>query len=224
MYSNSATTGDWEAFVSRDLVAYVDGHYRTLADVSSRGLAGHSMGGYGTIRIGMKHPEVFSSIYILSACCMPPNSNPSGPAFAKAEAVTSAADLASADFGTKAMIASAAAWSPNPRNPPLFFDLPIKGGTVQPSIAAKWAANAPLAMVDQYATNLKKLHAIAMDAGDKDEGIAAATKILHEMLVAYGIEHTFEIYEGNHVNRIGERLETKVLPFFSSQLSFGAAR
>ena len=47
---------------SQELVAYIDAHYRTLAQASSRGLAGHSMGGYGTIRIGMKHPEVFSSL------------------------------------------------------------------------------------------------------------------------------------------------------------------
>ena len=36
----------------------------------SRGLAGHSMGGYGALRIGMKRPDVFSSLYIMSACCL----------------------------------------------------------------------------------------------------------------------------------------------------------
>jgi pimeloyl-ACP methyl ester carboxylesterase len=61
MYSSSPTTGDWETFIAQDLVAWVDGHYRTIPDRMSRGLAGHSMGGYGTMRIGMKHPEVFSS-------------------------------------------------------------------------------------------------------------------------------------------------------------------
>jgi len=66
MYSNSVTTGDWEDYVSHELVAYVDAHYRTIASAASRGLAGHSMGGYGAMRIGMKHQEVFSSIYLLS--------------------------------------------------------------------------------------------------------------------------------------------------------------
>jgi enterochelin esterase-like enzyme len=70
MYSNSPTTGDWEGFLSRDLVAYVDKHYRTLADRDSRGLSGHSMGGYGTLRAGMKHPEVFSALYAMSSCCL----------------------------------------------------------------------------------------------------------------------------------------------------------
>src|SRR5687767_4624897 len=70
MYSSSAVNGDWEAFVAQDLVAYVDKHYRTLSNRASRGLAGYSMGGYGTIRVGMKYPEVFSSLYALSPCCM----------------------------------------------------------------------------------------------------------------------------------------------------------
>src|SRR5215475_13792561 len=61
MYSASASTGDWEAYIADDLVAYVDSHYRTIADRMSRGLGGHSMGGYGTVRIGMKRPDVFSA-------------------------------------------------------------------------------------------------------------------------------------------------------------------
>src|SRR6516165_7481612 len=69
-YSNSVTTGNWEDFIVDELVPYIDARYRTIPDVASRGLAGHSMGGYGAIRIGMRHPETFSSIYLLSACCM----------------------------------------------------------------------------------------------------------------------------------------------------------
>jgi len=45
MYSSSATTGDFERFIAHDVVAYIDSHYRTVANRTSRGLAGHSMGG-----------------------------------------------------------------------------------------------------------------------------------------------------------------------------------
>src|SRR6202008_2955960 len=68
MYSSSVTTGDFERFIAHDVVSYIDAHYRTLPDRMSRGLVGHSMGGYGTTRIGMKHPEVFGSLYIMSPC------------------------------------------------------------------------------------------------------------------------------------------------------------
>lgn len=44
MYSSSATTGDFERFIAKDVVSYIDGHYRTIPKRSSRGLAGHSMG------------------------------------------------------------------------------------------------------------------------------------------------------------------------------------
>ncbi len=70
MYSSSVTTGDYEKFISHDLVTYIDAHYRTLAGRLSRGLVGHSMGGYGAARIGMKHSEVFGSLYIMSPCCL----------------------------------------------------------------------------------------------------------------------------------------------------------
>ncbi|WP_353721146.1 alpha/beta hydrolase-fold protein [Dyadobacter sp. 676] len=86
-YSNSITAGNWEDFVSKELVAYVDQHYRTIARAASRGLAGHSMGGYGTIRIGERHPEIFSSIYLLSPCCLAPGNPRSAEALAKIEAV-----------------------------------------------------------------------------------------------------------------------------------------
>jgi S-formylglutathione hydrolase len=87
MYGSSATTGDWETFVAHDLVSYIDTHYRTIANRMSRGLSGHSMGGYGTIRLGMKHPEVFSSIYALSACCPTPRTDFTDSAREQAQAV-----------------------------------------------------------------------------------------------------------------------------------------
>jgi S-formylglutathione hydrolase len=218
MYSNSVTTGDWEAYLTRDLVAYVDAHYRTIPARASRGLAGHSMGGYGTIRMAMKYPEVFSSIYILSACCLTSNLNPQGAGLAKAEAIHTREDAAKADRAAMTTLAESASWSPNPQNPPFFFDLPSQDGKVRPDVVARWVANAPLAMVDQFVPNLKRLQAIAMDVGDKD-GLAASNKELSRRLTEFGIEHSFETYEGDHTNRIAVRVETKVLPFFSSHLA-----
>jgi S-formylglutathione hydrolase len=166
MYSNSVVTGDWEAYIARDLVAYIDAHYRTIATRAGRGLSGHSMGGYGAIRIGMKYPQVFSSLYILSPCCMSANMEPTMQRFAGALAIEAEGGLGAlkeADFGTKAMLASAAAWSPNPNKPPLCIDLPIADGKLD--VVAKWAANAPLTMVHQYIPGVRSFDAIAVDAG-----------------------------------------------------------
>jgi S-formylglutathione hydrolase FrmB len=228
MYSNSVTTGNWEEFITHDLVNYVDTHYRTLSQRVSRGLAGLSMGGYGTLRIGMKYPDLYSSIYMLSACCLKASLNPrdnwgfiwdQAEGLAKAEAIHSPASLTTADGGTMRTLAEAAAWSPNPKNPPFFLDLPSKGGLLQPEVVARWAANAPLAMIDQYIPNLKRFRAIGFDVGDKDV-LLVANNELDRVLNQYGIPHSFEVHDGDHTNRLVVRIETKVLPFFSDNLSF----
>ncbi len=216
MFSNSVTTGDWEGFIAKDLVEYMDSHYRTIPDRASRGLAGHSMGGYGTIRIAAKYPQVFSSIYILSACCLTANLNPNPQGSARAETLKSPADAQGAERGLATLLAEAAAWSPNPQNPPFYFDLPAKDGKLQPAVIAKWVANAPLAMIDQYAASLKTLR-IGMDVGDKD-GLMASNRELNRVLTSYGIPVTFEVYDGDHTNHIVDRMEKVVLPFFAKNL------
>jgi enterochelin esterase-like enzyme len=220
MYSNSVTTGDWETFVAEDLVGYIDGHYRTIPNRDSRGLSGHSMGGYGAARIGMKRPDVFSSIYLLSPCCMGPRGDRATDGPSPAEQIKTMDDFNAAPFGLKATMASAAAWAPNPKNPPFFFDLPTKNGVPQPDVLAKFHANAPLSMVDSHIPNFKKLTAIAFDAGDRDRGIAASIRVLDQMLNDYGIAHFFEIYDGDHTSGVAGRIEHHLLPFFTKNLSF----
>jgi len=102
-------------------------------------------------------------------------------------------------------------------NPPKFFDLPTEEGVVHPEIVAKWIANSPLAMVDQYVSNLKNYRALKLDVGLQD-GLAGSNKQMDESLTRLGVTHTFETYEGDHTNRVKERFETKVLPFFSENL------
>jgi enterochelin esterase-like enzyme len=219
MYSSSATTGDFEEFAAHDVVAHVDAHYRTIATRTSRGLAGHSMGGYGASRIGMKHSDVFGSLYIMSPCCMSARgAGPSNPANEKnLEAVKTPADSANLPFGLRAQLASAAAWSPNPKNPPLYLDLPTKDGMARPEVLAKWAANAPLAFVDQYIGNLRRYRGIAIDVGDQD-GLRIDAGKLHEILDSYGIANAFEIYHGTHTSAVADRFQNHVVPFFSKNL------
>ena len=221
MYSSSVTTGDFEQFIARDVVSYVDAHYRTIQNRESRGLVGHSMGGYGASRIGMKHADVFGSLYIMSPCCL--TARGAGPGNAATDdalaAVKTPADSAKLPFGLRAQLASAAAWSPNPNNPPLYLDLPT--GSRQQEVLAKWAANAPLAFIDQYIPALRKYRAIAIDVGDKD-GLKDGASKLHDILTSYGITHDFEIYPGTHTSDVAVRFQEKVLPFFSRALAFPA--
>ena len=66
-YTNSTLTGNWKDFITLDLVDYIDNNYRTIASVGSRGIAGHSMGGYGALKLAMSHPDIYSAVFGLSA-------------------------------------------------------------------------------------------------------------------------------------------------------------
>jgi hypothetical protein len=157
----------------------------------------------------------------MSACCLTANRNPQPEAMAAAEAITTRAQAEEAGrgpgFGPSVNLASAAAWSPNPDNPPLYLDLPVKNGMVQPDVVAKWVANAPLEMIDQYEQNLKKYYAIAIDIGTED-GLLTSNRELRAAMTRLRIPHRYEEYAGDHTNKVRERIGRNVLPFFSRNL------
>src|SRR5215472_3768581 len=181
------------------------------------------MGGYGATRIGMKHSGMFGSLYIMSPCCLSARAAGSiNPENEKAlEAVKTPEDSAKLPFLLRVQLASAAAWSPDPKNPPLYLDLPLKDGTVQPDVLAKWAANAPLAFVDQYIRSLRQYRAIAIDVGEQD-GLRIDAGKLHDVLERYGIANSFEVYQGTHTSKVADRFQNHVMPFFSQNLCFQA--
>jgi S-formylglutathione hydrolase FrmB len=215
-YSNSPVIGDWETWIAKDLVAYIDSHYRTLAKRESRGLSGHSMGGYGTLRIGMKHPQTFGALYAMSSAI----------SIVAPTAEVSKAQLARLVEGIKTearstangVLAQAAAWAPNPQNPPYFIDLPFDAsGEPVPLIADKWTANSLLVTVDQNVPALKSLRGLALDVGNQD-GLQAGNARFSEALKRLGVAHDYEVYDGNHGNRVGARFTGNVLPFFARHL------
>lgn len=216
-YSSGPTVGDYESMVARDLVAFVDGNYRTIASRESRGLAGHSMGGYGTVRVAMKNPGVFSSIYMMSACCLPPMEMT--PDSARAIEAMTADDLATAQFGQLAAVSTLATWSPDPTDPGILkVDTGLQAdGTIDPLVNQRLAANSPLVLLPQYLPALNGLEAFAMDIGDADFLLEGNAQFRAE-LDRFGVQYQFELYEGDHGNRIAERIRSHVLPFFAQHL------
>jgi S-formylglutathione hydrolase FrmB len=228
-YTNSATTGNWEDFLVTDLVAAIDGRYRTLARPASRGIAGHSMGGYGAIKLAMKFPHRFGAVYAHSPACLAWGGDltPESPAWDTTLSFRDWKDLQpnGKDYLAQAFLALSAAWSPNPARPPFFADLPVatKGPLRRrEEVIARWSANMPVAMVDQYRSNLARLRGIGFDVGTRDEfpHIPLGARALAAALRRNGIRHTYEEYEGDHNNRVPHRIEVKLLPFFSRTLAF----
>jgi enterochelin esterase-like enzyme len=223
IYTNSITTGNWEDYIVRELVAFIDKNYRTLALAESRGIAGHSMGGYGALKIAMKHPDVFGAVYGTSSCCMTSFPTPvNSQALIAAQKLTSFAEADKSPFAVHVSFAFAAAWSPNPTKPPFFseyrFSEKSDDSERAAAISARWQANIPTYMADQYVTNLQRLRGIAFDAGTQEEGIQNSNREFDEALKRNKIEHTFEVFDGGHTDKVRQQIETKMLPFFSRTL------
>jgi S-formylglutathione hydrolase FrmB len=176
------------------------------------------MGGYGTLRIGMKRPDVFSALYPLAAAAMFEQGK-TDEGLTAAQTLTTRDAIDALRYPNKGTMARAAAWSANPQKPPLYVDLPVVNGEEQPDIQAQWLANSILPMLGQYTHNLRRYTAIQFDVGTED-GLITQNQRLDAAMTQAGIPHTFETYEGDHNNRISERIETAVMPFFSKHLRF----
>ncbi|MGH7663142.1 MAG: alpha/beta hydrolase [Gemmatimonadaceae bacterium] len=68
----------YDDYIARDLVAYVDSNYRTLAGRAHRGIAGLSMGGYGAVTLALAYPAVFSAAASHSGVLTPLLAGPDG--------------------------------------------------------------------------------------------------------------------------------------------------
>jgi hypothetical protein len=139
------------------------------------------------------------------------------------EQIKTAEEAAKLQMGARTTLAASAAWAPDPQNPPFYLDLPTKGGTPDPSVIARYAANSPHAMLPQYVANLKKYRAIQMDVGLQDM-LFKDNQEMDRLLTEFSISHTYETYQGDHTNHIPQRFEENVLPFFSKNLEFGTAK
>jgi enterochelin esterase-like enzyme len=145
--ANASSAGDAEKF-AEELVTYTDGHYRTITARISRGLAGLSSGGNAAVRVGMKRPDVFGSLFLMSASI----------------------------------------------------------GDVTP------------ASLEASAANLQRYYAIAVEIGTKDT-LLASNRQLHETLMRLHVPHYYEEHDGGHADKLIERVETRLLPFFSRNLT-----
>ena len=228
-YVNSSVTGNWEDFTVKELVGYIDKNYRTLASPDKRGIAGHSMGGYGALTISMKHPDVFGVAFGLNPAIIDWGGDIGigQPAFRRVLTAKSYEELGklaqTGDFYPAATITVAQAFSPNPNKPPFFCDFPFKlvNGEMHPNEPAfsKWEERSATNMVKKYRSNLMKLKGYRFDSGYEDEFlfIPVTSREFSKELTNNGVPHIFEEYNGDHRNRLpGKygRMITEVFPFF----------
>jgi S-formylglutathione hydrolase len=228
-YVNSDVTGRWEDFLVRDLVAYVDGRYRTIAAAPSRALVGFSMGGFGALRTAFRHPEVFGVVYGMSPAAVDDmlTGTISPKRFASVAVVQGADELARRDFLDQVAVAAAAAFTPDPAVAPLFAKLPVRregrdGVALDAPVAAVWNGMLSSEAVAADRDRIVRLRAIGIEVGKGDEleRIPATTERLHRALERAGVPHAYTVFDGGHFDRLPERMRVGALPFASKHLVF----
>ena len=205
MYMNSSVTGNWEDFVTHEVVAHVDATYRTLPHAAARGITGFSMGGGGSMHLAMEHPGVFGAVYSRS---------PGG-------------------IGVEPIYANEAnrprvlrAYVPDPGNPPDYYEPlfeEVEGE--ERLVAATWehfTARTALGRFDQFADSLATLRAIRLDVGSADgfRHIPPGSRAFSAALEAHGIAHTFVEYDGDHGSHEWLLTQTVTPHFFHDALDF----
>lgn len=218
-YLNSIGTGQYEDSI-RELVCHIDKNYRTLDDAAHRAVMGHSSGGYGSLRLAMRHPDTFG----LAAAHAPdlyfemvyqkdfPHFlryyEKVGEEGIKDMLTDPGAALAQgASFYALAVCAMASCYSPNPAAP-WGFDLPfdLYTGELDEEIWARWQAHDPLQMVsDMVGDNpieaLQSLKLLYLDCGLYDEeNLLYGARILSKKLNDLFVPHTYEEFKGGHRN------------------------
>lgn len=224
-YANSPVTGNWENFIVRDLIQFVDSHYRTIARREGRGVAGHSVGGYGALRLGMRYPGMFSAVYAMSPYGLSLDTAPppaTGRAWLVALSLTDTSQFRSAGFNAQLLIAESAVYSPDTARPPFLVDFPFRSEqgrlVLDTAVAKRWRV--PLVEIKAHAANLRR-EKVGFDAGLRDGFIRIPPDVatLDRMLTELDVPHFAELYEGTHGDKIRERLERVVLPFFSASFN-----
>lgn len=229
-YVNSSATGNWEDFMVHELVPYIDANFKTLPRRDARGITGIFIGGYGAIRFGMRHPDVFGSVY-----AMHPVGTGTGvrvsAAIPKWDILVNAKSIddVKTDGGTQIFTTMFQAHLPDPDKPPLFIDLLARQAGDQLIIDAKlmerFRNNFYLeTMIPQYADNLKSLRGFKFDWSRNDANFdhVYANQAFTHKLNEFGILHEAEEYNGAFGADWGVdgRFYTEALPFFERLLVF----
>lgn len=212
-YINSGATGNYEEYLTQEIISFVDENFRTIPDKNSRAVMGKSSGGYGALIMAMRHADKFglacstSGDAYFELCYLPDIPKAFRAIKGNPKALIEKfwredARKGKDDFGGLNIIGMSACYSPNPESE-LGFDLPfdLETGEMREDIWARWLVHDPVRMVEQYAENLKSLKLLYIDAGTRDEfALDLGARILCKKLKEFGVSHLHEEFDDGHFN------------------------
>ncbi|HUR99278.1 MAG TPA: alpha/beta hydrolase-fold protein, partial [Pyrinomonadaceae bacterium] len=208
-YINSTATGRYEDYLTQEIVSFVDDNFRTTAERGSRAVMGKSSGGYGSLIMGIRHPDIFGLVCSTSGdayfeYCYPPD-------FAKAFRTIKgdpkrfmrefwASEKQGKDTHSALnTIGMAACYSPNGSG----FDLPfdLETGEMRTDVWERWLEHDPVRLASKHADNLRSLNLLYIDAGTRDEfNLDIGAKILSRKFKELDVPHIHEEFDDGHFN------------------------
>jgi S-formylglutathione hydrolase FrmB len=206
-YLNSTATGRYEDHVVRELVPYIDTRYRTTG---RRAVMGKSSGGYGAMVLGMRHPDVFQALACHSGdmyfeYCYQGDFPKAVDTLRKHGGV--AKFLKAWEKMPKRLggnlhaavntLAMASCYSPKGKS----FELPFdeKTGEIRAGVWKRWKSLDPIELLDKHARDLKKLRAVFVDCGTRDQfALHHGARIFAAKARRLGVRVIHEEFDDDH--------------------------
>ncbi|MGC2235520.1 MAG: alpha/beta hydrolase-fold protein [Pyrinomonadaceae bacterium] len=212
-YINSSVTGDYEDYLTREIVPFVDENFRTINDKNSRAVMGKSSGGYGALILAMRHARLFGLACSTSGdayfehCYLPDIAKAFRAIKGNAKKLvekfwTEDEKKGKDDFSGLNIIGMSACYSPNPESE-IGFDLPfdLKTGEIREDVWKKWLEHDPVRLVEKSVENLKSLKLLYIDAGTRDEfALDIGARVLSKKLKDFAVPHIHEEFDDGHFN------------------------
>ncbi len=231
-YINSTATGNYEDYLTDEIVTAIDTDFRTISHRNSRAVMGKSSGGYGALVMALRHADKFGLACTISGDCYFELCYRTD--FAKAfrgingdprkllkKFWDEEASKGKHDFDGLNIIGMSACFSPNPESD-LGFDLPfdLQTGELRGDVWQRWLEQDPVHLVEESAVNLKSMRLLFIDAGTRDEfALDLGARVLVDRLKRYGIPHIHEGFDDGHFN-INYR-NNRSLELISKHIDFG---
>jgi S-formylglutathione hydrolase FrmB len=237
-YVDSAANGDWESFVTQDVVEYVDANFRTLADAETRGIAGFSMGGFGALNLGMRHPDVFGAVYATAPGVLDEGGVAEMELFEVDNQIGAALDTLEVAESLEGAAVGEALGS-SPRQFDLAYGLAFAPATAPPYLVYPFSRTGEVLTRDddvwatwdagfgdwdlkvaEFEDNLAGLSGLGFDCAGDDEHAWIPAGCVHfdALLTAAGIDHQYTVTSGGHEGGSGPQIAGALLPFMAEHL------
>ena len=214
-FLDSPGTGRYHTYLCDEVVPWIDGRYRTVAEAANRGIAGKSSGGYGAMVTPMLRPDVFGGLAThagdaLFEACYLPEFRESARAlrdeydgsferfwedFRSRPALTKASDSVLLNSWCMAACYS----TDEDGTVRLPFD--VDTGELLPDVWERWLAKDPVRMVPERAEAVRSLRAVYIDSGNKDEWyLDLGAEAFRRALADVGVTDVhFELFDAGHM-------------------------